>query len=67
MEKLKIPYLRKLEYHQRPIQKGCFQHKCQASEKFAHFYALTPGLGILLHELLRQCVAALSRRARGTV
>ncbi len=36
-------------------KKGYFKQKCQASEKYVHFYALNTWLGLLLHELLHQC------------
>ncbi len=35
-------------------KKGYFKQKCQASEKYVHFYALNTWLGLLLHELLHQ-------------
>ncbi len=46
--------LRKLEYYIRSIKKWYFKQKCQASEKYVHFYALNTWLGLLLHELLHQ-------------
>ncbi len=39
-------------------KKGYFKQKCQASEKYVHFYALNTRLGLLLHELLHQCGVA---------
>ncbi len=39
-------------------KKGYFKQKCQASEKYVHFYALNTWLGLLLHELLPQCGVA---------
>ncbi len=32
--------------------------KCQASEKYVHFYVLNTWLGLLLHELLHRCRVA---------
>ncbi len=45
--------LRKFEYYIRSIKKGYFKQKCQASEKYVHFYALNTWLGLLLHEFLQ--------------
>ncbi len=39
-------------------KKGYFKQKCQASEKYVHFYLLNTWLGLLLHELLHQCGVA---------
>ncbi len=39
-------------------KKGYFKQKCQASEKYVHFFALNTWLGFLLHELLHQCGVA---------
>ncbi len=36
-------------------KKGYLKQKCQACEKYVHFYALNTWLGLLLHELLHQC------------
>ncbi len=47
-------------------KKGYFKQKCQASEKFVHFYALNTWLGLLLHELLHQCGVAWRWSACGT-
>ncbi len=33
----------KFEYDIRSIKKGYFKQKCQASEKYVHFYALNTG------------------------
>ncbi len=65
--KLKIQCLRKFEYYIRYIKMGYFKPKCQASEKYVHFYALnTWFLGLLLHELLHQCGVAWRQSACGT-
>ncbi len=47
-------------------KKGYFKHKCQAFEKYVHFYAINTWLGLLLHELLQQCGVAWRQSARGT-
>ncbi len=47
-------------------KKGYFKQKCQASEKYFHFYALDTWLGLLLHELLHQCGVAWRRSDCGT-
>ncbi len=39
-------------------KKGYFKQKCQASEKYVHFYVLNTWLGLLLHELPHQCGVA---------
>ncbi len=36
-------------------KKGYFKQKCQASEKYVHFYAFNTWLGLFFHELLHQC------------
>ncbi len=56
----------KLEYYIRSIKKGYFKQKCQASEKYVHFYALNTWLGLLLHELLHQCGVAWRQSAGST-
>ncbi len=56
----------KLEYYIRSIKKGYFKQKCQASEKYVHFYALNTWLGLLLHELLHQCGVAWRQSVCGT-
>ncbi len=48
-------------------KKKNFKQKCQASEKYVHFYALNTWLGLFLHELLHQCGVAWRQSARGTV
>ncbi len=48
------------------IKKGYFKQKCQASEKYVHFYALNTWLGLLLHELLHRCRVAWRWSACGT-
>ncbi len=48
----------KIRILQKIIKKGYFKQKCQASEKYVHFYALNTWLGLLLHELLHQCGVA---------
>ncbi len=47
-------------------KKWYFKQKCQASEKYVHFYALNTWLGLLLHELLHQCGVAWSLSVCGT-
>ncbi len=47
-------------------KKVYFKRKCQAFEKYVHFYALNTWLGLLLHELLQQFGVAWSLSARGT-
>ncbi len=47
-------------------KKVYFKQKCQASEKYVHFYALNTWLGLVLHELLQQCGAAWRQSACGT-
>ncbi len=42
------------------------KQKCQASEKYVHFYALNTWLDLLLHELLHQCGVAWRKSACGT-
>ncbi len=37
---------------------GYYKQKCQASEKYVHFYVLKTWLGLILHELLHQCAVA---------
>ncbi len=64
--KPKINCLRKFEYYIRSIKKGYFKQKCQASEKYVHFYALNTWLGLLLHEVLHQFGAAWRQSACGT-
>ncbi len=56
----------KIKYYIRSIKKGYFKQKCQASEKYVHFYALNTWLGFLLHELLHQCGVAWRQSACGT-
>ncbi len=48
-------------------KKGYFKQKCQASEKYVHFYALNTWLGFLLHELLHQCGVAWRQSACGSL
>ncbi len=47
------PKFRKFQYYIRSIKKAYFKQKCQASEKYVHFYALNTWLGLLLHEFLQ--------------
>ncbi len=44
----------KIRILHKSIKIGDFKQKCQASEKYVHFYALNTWLGLLLHELLHQ-------------
>ncbi len=47
-------------------KKGYLKQKCQASEKYVHFYALNTWLGLLLHEKLYECGVALRWSVCGT-
>ncbi len=47
-------------------KKVYLKKKCQASEKYFHFYELNTWLGLLLPELLHRCGVAWSQSACGT-
>ncbi len=45
----KIQCLRKFEYYIRSVKEGYFKQKCQASEKYVHFYALNTWLNYCIN------------------